>query len=1680
MNSTKMLQWAADTYSPRYHLGYKQISGSLLSGVEIQELTFQEELLIDHLKIGWNPAALLYKRISFTHLEASGLHVENISSTAQKLLTQKTKENEDVLVIPFSSIGVEALRLTINPFEESGIRFKDGALEGKGIVYYGESIDIDELFLSIDSNLTTIELNGGIDDKEIKVQELKILNIDTLALEDVIKKMISIRLQEKIVEQVEPEIEDYRAGRENFIPKSVSIDSAMVTLKAADHAQVRLNQSEMRVDSLKADIYKMIEYQPDTVQVGNLFLLIDTNLSKLALDSTLEDETITVESFSLHEIDALAWTKILGSLKKDQTLHYKNVEMNNTIASMLPKHFHLKKVDTSLKSLSYDPVFVHSAALDASNVVLDIATLTTQSGTFNTGVVSNFASLSQHGVIKENHIKSQGHITAHQALFETYGLPIKESTFKLDILDIKGGKDQLLVDFNVQGEEILQMQKDQFGVEALSLKNRIGYSITERVLSVENEGNLSTPYVKDIMIDNRMTVHDGVLSYNGKIAPGKFEGLDANYTRLLENLEFTYQGNANRLDVDIDAEGLKGTFISNDFKKGNLTLSTKEDFILQDMFFLPRSLWPSRAALDIHLPLDFTHILPLHANASIRSNLVDMDVGLEYDNEYHITAKTSVPEDSLLRELRNEVNFDAISPLYTDLVTQEDIVHGKIQSKGMHSKVKFNLTNKDLQGDTVLGGAKFVYAGNLDKKMSVEHDTPSVNDFLKQISTIYAFDPPPLNGDLKISMQFTDLKDINLTLNSNSLIYKTENKKEHMFNNTILSLGFSDSILMLNNYQTTFGEQKIFSEKPSRIMFKDGNIELDPLWINNELKVMGKYNMKTQKGEAFAVSDAFKVLYEKSDVTNRVDIRTETKERKTDIKGTITLLEANIHHEMEIKRFSPDSDIVDVKEVKKRESTLFMKNLSTSIKVNTDKPLSFITAKAEVKADADLMIEKTYNNPIGVLGTIKILDGSSYTISNKKFLFKDSTINLLGDPYNPFLDITTMYKTRQSEIMIQIAGDLNNPNITFSSKPHMSRKRILSTILFDVQDHTENISEENMLLMMGGSMSRSLFSNIGGETIKYVFSSVGINIDKLPFIGRSWDANQSKNGFFTFFSSDDEPEIPSHTIRFKGQKFITEKKLQKAMGVDRKNIFAFWKEDNPTIIDRLLPTLESSLQNFYASEGFYNAAFLIDTSETDVTVTIDENEPVKIEDITINSDYEISDLITLKKGQTFRSKEFVSIKKNIMKDLMKDGYCSYDLYSKAYVNKDSHEVNIDFRLKKGEICTFGEITINDFETIDDSVIKSRIRVKEGEPFSTKQIQETYDALYGLNVFDHISVRHDRKFYNVVPVEIAGSEVERPWYFSADVDYTSSDGFRLSTEVKRTNFLGNAKNISLDFTYSRIEKGLELSYFIPAFFQVSDYYFDFISKIGMSEFNYEGFTEEKKYVEALIGYNDEKWSINAGLALEDIDISPRNYLFSKSVEAGNFSPVYPFLNFNYDARDSKIYPKHGYYIGGAVEYGLPYAEENAYFKYSLEGKLIYSFSDITYSAIAKAGIVDYSDENIPESKLFFGGGFDSNRAYGYKEIGVITSPTSYTIEGAATMASFSLEASYPIGENLYAEVFTDNTMLTKEDYDFSGDIITSAGLGMGYRTPLGQIKLDVGMNVRDPSIYEVNLYIGQSF
>ena len=569
---------------------------------------------------------------------------------------------------------------------------------------------------------------------------------------------------------------------------------------------------------------------------------------------------------------------------------------------------------------------------------------------------------------------------------------------------------------------------------------------------------------------------------------------------------------------------------------------------------------------------------------------------------------------------------------------------------------------------------------------------------------------------------------------------------------------------------------------------------------------------------------------------------------------------------------------------------------------------------------------------------------------------------------------------------------------------------------------------------------------------------------------------------------DDEKEIvlPTHIIHIHGEEYFDESEIYDALGVDHKSIYQFWKDDVSRIKDKLLPTLHASLRAFYDSEGFYDAEFTIKETNTTVTVEITENEPVKVRDINISSDYDISSLILCAKDEIFQAKKFISVKNKIVAQLLKDGYCSYELDSKAYVDLDKHSVDLRYTLKKGGVCTFGKVTVSGLEIIDEDVVKSRVRAEEGERFSTELVKDTSNALYGLQSFDSVLVSVDRKFYNVVPVDITVKEMEKPYHFEAGAGFDTYVGPRVHTSITKHNFLGDAQLLKLQLAWSKLEQLAILSFYRPVLVNIFDYYMGIGSKLGYTNLEYDGFQEEKSFFRTYLEHETKRTTLRVGLALETININALENLdpgeeLEQAVNEGTFILTYPYLDFTYDARDSKLNPKYGYYLSAYVETGLSDEESSVYYKALLEGRFIHTFGDLTLAAVGKVGVVDEETrQSLPESKYFFAGGPFSNRAYGFRELGVIISPTEDTIYGAATWANLTFEADYPIWGDVYGAVFTDNTMLTADAYDFSGEIITSAGVGVRYMTPIGPFKLDIGFNVADPSIYGISFQIGQSF
>ena len=551
-------------------------------------------------------------------------------------------------------------------------------------------------------------------------------------------------------------------------------------------------------------------------------------------------------------------------------------------------------------------------------------------------------------------------------------------------------------------------------------------------------------------------------------------------------------------------------------------------------------------------------------------------------------------------------------------------------------------------------------------------------------------------------------------------------------------------------------------------------------------------------------------------------------------------------------------------------------------------------------------------------------------------------------------------------------------------------------------------------------------------------------------------------------------------VIFEGNKFVKTSDLEEVIGVETPPFYAFWQDDTPKVNSILRRKLNETFKLFYKNEGFYDANISNKFSEKGISVLIHENRPIIISKIELKSDLELTDEITLVENSRFRAKDFSETKLNLKKALLSQGYCSPNLITKAHLDLEKYTALIKITIKKRNVCQFGKITIDtDSDTMNDDIILSRLQFKEGDIFNIEKIQESYEALYALESFDQLNLDYSRNLYNKKPIKIKYKEIEKHIHTRMGLGYATDLKFQAKLYAEYKNFHGNGKKIVLDGLFSTKQKIIENRFFVPYLFSINGYHLDFQNSVGYSE--EEGihpFDEKNLYDRLYFSHSSSEWYNSLGMGFERIETfnSPNN-------DQVNFL-IYPFMRIVYDKRDSKLNPKEGLYFSHEMEYGLPYSPDStSYLKYLEELRLIYTLSDVTFSTVGRMGSIEvYRNNNMPESKKFFAGGAFSNRAYGYDRIGITKSTTEALDLGGFTLANLSLEANFPIYENFRGAVFSDNTMISDNQgiWEFSNKVITSAGIGFRYLTPIGPFKIDMGVNVHNSAERAVHFQVGQSF
>ncbi|WP_456391985.1 BamA/TamA family outer membrane protein [Nitratifractor sp.] len=559
-------------------------------------------------------------------------------------------------------------------------------------------------------------------------------------------------------------------------------------------------------------------------------------------------------------------------------------------------------------------------------------------------------------------------------------------------------------------------------------------------------------------------------------------------------------------------------------------------------------------------------------------------------------------------------------------------------------------------------------------------------------------------------------------------------------------------------------------------------------------------------------------------------------------------------------------------------------------------------------------------------------------------------------------------------------------------------------------------------------------------------------------------------------------EIKTLPIVIEGVKHLDPDGLYNVLGVKTASWFEFWKEKEKRIPVELIPAIKDTLRGYLDSKGYYDADYRVEVSPKGVKIIIHENRPVTVEDINVSSDFPIRDYITFKKGEPFDTDTFISIKSRIKKALLKEGYCSYDLDTKAYVDLEKRTVDLLYRLKKGGLCHFGNTTVvSKPEDLRDAVILSRMRYRPGDIFTTERVNESYSALNKLGIFGQTLINTEIKYFNEVRPQVSAKYKEHMHRYTLSVGYDTTVGLRARGTYDHFNFFGGGRKVGLVAQYSSKDIVLTANFFQPAIFQLGDRYIDLYLDGGYTQHSYDTYDENRFYLNGWLNHNDGTWSYDLGLTLERINITLTGD--DEGILPGNFNLLYGYGRIIYDRRDSKLNPRNGYYLSGYLEYGYSQGSDgnNPYYKMLLEAHLIKSFGDFTLATVGRLGVVDDGGvAALPASKYFYAGGSFSNRAYGDREIGITYAPADDGSLGGRTWLNFTAELQYPVWGDLYGGIFYDATMLSEDIYDFSFAWVQSAGIGLRYMTPVGPMKIDFAVNLHDLSTNRISIMIGQSF
>ncbi len=446
-----------------------------------------------------------------------------------------------------------------------------------------------------------------------------------------------------------------------------------------------------------------------------------------------------------------------------------------------------------------------------------------------------------------------------------------------------------------------------------------------------------------------------------------------------------------------------------------------------------------------------------------------------------------------------------------------------------------------------------------------------------------------------------------------------------------------------------------------------------------------------------------------------------------------------------------------------------------------------------------------------------------------------------------------------------------------------------------------------------------------------------------------------------------------------------------------------------------------------------------------------------------------------RQGQVFDSAAYEKSKANVQSALLASGYLDANAtVHKVEISRSANRAAIKLAWNVGQRYRFGKV-IFEGSQFNEGFLDRYIPWRQGDFYSASRLLRLQQKLIDADYFGIVDVSPDKEHAqgDEVPIRVVLAPAKRNLYTAGIfVDSDIGAGIKGSWTRRWVNARGH--KLKTEALIAQKQKSLSTQYTIPMPGE-NNRSFNF-----GAIYNDTNTTTVQSRTFRLVANETREWQgFTRTLGI--------NYLtgdFTVATIKGTSSVFYPELVLERKRADDKSFVRDGYSVTLDARASPGLLSDVKLAQVRGDAKWIRGVGDnARFIARGSLGATHADDfDLLPPELRFFGGGNSSIRGYPFQSIGTPLAPELVPIAHANCQRDKSLDCSNLVigGKNLvvasaeYEYYFRPNwgiaTFVDVGDaFNSFGSYANRIGTGIGlrYRSPVGMIRADIGVPVRDP-------------